>query len=383
MPSQPFRYKRHTAAGVSQRWLSKARNQGSVPVAPEANETVPGATSPDDGRQQQAKVTETAIANLLTAQYGANWQKALHNPSNRKKLMVIKPTQAVRDYLDELGLGIMAGNKTSRQKLKQKLVPEIHVPFPHTSFFAGAKVPESFPKLDVSEVAVVGRSNVGKSTLINALARTSVVRTSDKPGMTQQINFYGAGKDFNLVDMPGYGFAFAKDEARVQWQELIDHYLKERKTLVRLFVLIDSRTGFKVNDAEFFDRLEKLKVKTTLVLTKCDDIPRSALASRYMVTAEIAQLLPNCLPKVFMVSGKHQLGINDLRKEVLHIVGKGRKYLGGMKDPLRAEKMRQSVPKPVRVPQRRLRKRVPVPPTRKEAEGTTSIPEPEPGSEGQ
>jgi ribosome biogenesis GTP-binding protein YsxC/EngB len=88
-----------------------------------------------------------------------------------------------------------------------------------------------------------GRSNVGKSSLINALGRTTSARVSDRPGHTQQINFYTCGKYFHLVDMPGYGFAFAKQEAVETWQEAMHTYLAERKTLKRVYVLLDARHG--------------------------------------------------------------------------------------------------------------------------------------------
>ncbi|RKP39878.1 P-loop containing nucleoside triphosphate hydrolase protein, partial [Dimargaris cristalligena] len=173
--------------------------------------------------------------------------------------------------------------------------------FPHMSFFAGAKQPSSFPKPDLPEIAFVGRSNVGKSTLVNALARTSVVRTSDKPGLTQQINFYCASRALNLVDMPGYGFAFTSPETRDGWQALV------------IYPLLPSAPTNLVKNALI------MKVKYTLVMTKCDSVPRPMLASRYMVLSEIAQSYPHCLPHVFMVSGKYMVAINDLRKEILHL----------------------------------------------------------------
>lgn len=115
------------------------------------------------------------------------------------------------------------------------------------SFFAGAKVPSSIPPESLDEVAFVGRSNVGKSSLINAVADSTIVRTSDKPGLTQQLNFYHVGKLFHMVDMPGYGFAFAEEEQRQQWRELVSEDKGQIGTLTeqcmyRWKVLLQSET---------------------------------------------------------------------------------------------------------------------------------------------
>ncbi|CAG8531397.1 534_t:CDS:2 [Acaulospora colombiana] len=118
-------------------------------------------------------------------------------------------------------VAVIGKRKLKRQLGKVEFEKDEHLELPHLSFFAGAKVATSFPPERVPEIAFVGRSNVGKSSLINALADTTVVRISDKPGLTQQINFFAAGNIFNLVDMPGYGFAYAKEEERLQWKELV------------------------------------------------------------------------------------------------------------------------------------------------------------------
>ncbi|OMJ29848.1 putative GTP-binding protein EngB [Smittium culicis] len=107
---------------------------------------------------------------------------------------------------------------------------------PPFKFFAGATNKESFPPETVPEIAFIGRSNVGKSTLLNCLGNTGVARVSDRPGATQQINFYNSGSDFVLVDMPGYGFAYASDKKIDTWTKLIEEYIKTRKTLKRLMV---------------------------------------------------------------------------------------------------------------------------------------------------
>ncbi|GBC08171.1 hypothetical protein RclHR1_07940010 [Rhizophagus clarus] len=158
-----------------------------------------------------------------------------HEISNRKKFRQINPPPSILKEIEALGLGKPRRIKTGRfatkvaivgrKKLENKLgnldVEQEKLELPHLSFFAGAKIPSSFPPERVPEVAFVGRSNVGKSSLINALADTTVVRTSDKPGLTQQINFYAAGNIFNMIDMPGYGFAYVKDEEKTRWRELV------------------------------------------------------------------------------------------------------------------------------------------------------------------
>ncbi|KAJ1652158.1 hypothetical protein IWQ61_007446 [Dispira simplex] len=182
--------------------------------------------SPPTVVSEDSHLYQQVVDTLLVEQYGKRGAEVKQSLSNRKKLMAIKPTQHTIDTMNRLGLGRMTGNQRGRNQLKQLLESERDVPFPHLRFFAGAKVASSFPEQGLPEVAFVGRSNVGKSTLINALARTSIVRTSDKPGLTQQINFYEAEHTLNLIDMPGYGFAFAKDTLRHQWHQLAsNHYL--------------------------------------------------------------------------------------------------------------------------------------------------------------
>ena len=111
------------------------------------------------------------------------------------------------------------------------------------SFVAGAETKETLPQLKMPQVAFVGRSNVGKSSLINAVAQSTLVRVSDTPGFTRALNFFQMGKLGVMVDMPGYGFAFAKEGAKESWQKLIYDYLENSKEMKRLFLLLDSRHG--------------------------------------------------------------------------------------------------------------------------------------------
>ncbi|RGB43554.1 P-loop containing nucleoside triphosphate hydrolase protein [Rhizophagus diaphanus] len=236
-----------------------------------------------------------------------------HEISNRKKFRQINPPPSILREIEALGLGKPRRTKTSRfatkvaivgrKKLENKLgnlkVEQEKLELPHLSFFAGAKIPSSFPPERVPEVAFVGRSNVGKSSLINALADTTVVRISDKPGLTRQINFYAAGKIFNMVDMPGYGFAYVKEEEKTQWRELV---------------------RIKLADVEFLEMLDKKGVEIQIVLTKCDMVIPPDLARRYVVVKEKLQHYKNVSDDPLMVSARKKTGILKLRKEVLRTV---------------------------------------------------------------
>src|SRR5882724_7050631 len=147
-------------------------------------------------------------------------------------------------------------------------------------FVAGAASLESLPAIALPEVAFAGRSNVGKSSLVNALTgRTTLARTSSKPGHTRQINFFDLAQRLYLVDLPGYGFAQVSRSMKETWQDLASAYLRGRPTLKRVCLLIDARHGVKEADRETMKNLDSAAVSYQLVLTKCDrlktaDIPR-------------------------------------------------------------------------------------------------------------
>ncbi|KAH9314453.1 hypothetical protein KI387_023080, partial [Taxus chinensis] len=150
-------------------------------------------------------------------------------------------------------------------------------------FFAAAKVASSFPQVDLPEIAFAGRSNVGKSSLLNALTRQwGVVRTSDKPGLTQTVNFFKLGSKLCLVDLPGYGFAYAKEEVKESWEELVKEYVRTRVGLNRVCLLVDAKWGMKPGDHELINLMERSKTKYQIVLTKTDlvfpiDVARRAM----------------------------------------------------------------------------------------------------------
>jgi GTP-binding protein len=181
-------------------------------------------------------------------------------------------------------------------------------------FVAGAEAEDHLVSSPFPEIAFIGRSNVGKSSLINVLTGKPLARTSNTPGRTQQILFFRIGDRLMLVDMPGYGFAVA-DKAKIRkWNDLIDYYLRERGTLRRLCVLIDIRHGIKDNDREFMKKLGIYAIPFAVVLTKTDKITPKEVAARMAETeAEIKNIAP-AWPTPFAVSSEKKQGIAELRQ---------------------------------------------------------------------
>ncbi|KAK9057518.1 hypothetical protein SSX86_022354 [Deinandra increscens subsp. villosa] len=182
------------------------------------------------------------------------------------------------------------------------------------TFFAAAKVSSSFPPPDLPEIAFAGRSNVGKSSLLNSLTRQwGVVRTSDKPGLTQTINFFNLGSKLCLVDLPGYGFAYAKEEVKESWEELVKEYVSTREGLKRVCLLIDTKWGMKPRDHELIDLMERSKTKYQIVLTKTDLAFPVDVARRAMQIEENLRTKKSALQPLMMVSSKTGAGIRTLR----------------------------------------------------------------------
>ncbi|KAK9057513.1 hypothetical protein SSX86_022349 [Deinandra increscens subsp. villosa] len=182
------------------------------------------------------------------------------------------------------------------------------------TFFAAAKVSSSFPPPDLPEIAFAGRSNVGKSSLLNSLTRQwGVVRTSDKPGLTQTINFFNLGSKLCLVDLPGYGFAYAKEEVKESWEELVKEYVSTREGLKRVCLLIDTKWGMKPRDHELIDLMERSKTKYQIVLTKTDLAFPVDVARRAMQIEENLKTKKSALQPLMMVSSKTGAGIRTLR----------------------------------------------------------------------
>lgn len=190
-------------------------------------------------------------------------------------------------------------------------------------FIAGVQKIEQIHDIDfpinVPEVGFVGRSNVGKSSLVNALTgRNTLARVSHTPGRTQQLNFFNLGNHLMLVDMPGYGFAKVSKAMRKDWDHLIFTYLRGRPKLRCVYVLIDSRHGMKDSDTEIMDMLDKAGVSYRIVLTKvdkADDIPGVSTAIQDAIKKR-----PASFPILYPTSSETGAGIDDLRRAVIDSV---------------------------------------------------------------
>jgi GTP-binding protein len=191
------------------------------------------------------------------------------------------------------------------------------------SFLKSAPTLQFIPDADTHEVAFAGRSNVGKSSLLNALTnRNGLARTSNTPGRTQELNFFDVGDplQLRLVDMPGYGFATAPKEVVKKWRFLINDYLRGRQVLKRTLVLIDSRHGIKDVDRDVMEMLDAAAVSYRLVLTKADKIKASALVEVTARTAEEARKRPAAHPEIIATSSEKGMGIAELRAAVIEAV---------------------------------------------------------------
>ncbi|HWK68834.1 MAG TPA: ribosome biogenesis GTP-binding protein YihA/YsxC [Rhizobiaceae bacterium] len=194
-------------------------------------------------------------------------------------------------------------------------------------FIRGVPAMKFLPPEGPPEIALAGRSNVGKSSLINALIGTKgLARTSNTPGRTQELNYFvpegfsGEGGDLPplaLVDMPGYGYAQAPKEQVDKWTKLVFDYLRGRATLKRVYVLIDARHGIKKNDEEVFSLLDKAAVSYQLVLTKTDKIKAAAVPRLIAETLERIRKRPAAFPAVLATSSEKGLGLEELREAIL------------------------------------------------------------------
>jgi GTP-binding protein len=184
---------------------------------------------------------------------------------------------------------------------------------------AGAASPDQIPRYFLQEVAFIGRSNVGKSSLINALTRQKdCARISKTPGCTRQINFFTLANKISLVDLPGYGYATTSREMRRSWDHLILNYLLERPNLRRVFLLIDSRHGIKKNDEEIMEILDNSAVMYQVILTKIDKIKNEASIEDLM-KSQIANHAA-AHPVIISTSSKKTLGIQEIREEIWRFI---------------------------------------------------------------
>lgn len=173
---------------------------------------------------------------------------------------------------------------------------------------------ETLPPMAGMEVAFAGRSNVGKSSLINALTgRRTLARTSNTPGRTQQLNFFDLGGRLRLVDMPGYGYAKESKDKVEAWNSLVRRFLKGRVVLRRALVLIDARHGLKPNDQEILTMLDQAAVPYQIILTKADKVKPQALDNIRAQTAAALKKHPAAFPEVHVTSSDKGVGIAELR----------------------------------------------------------------------
>ena len=188
-------------------------------------------------------------------------------------------------------------------------------------FVAAASSDVSLPPMRGTEIAFAGRSNVGKSSLINALTgRKALARTSRTPGRTQELIFFTGGDNLNVVDMPGYGYAAAAKSKIAAWTALIEAYLRGRANLARVYVLVDARHGLKDADAPTFKALGQAAVSYQIVLTKADDVKGAELKDRIaQVEAAMAQW-PGAFPGILVTSARAGTGLTELRAAVARLL---------------------------------------------------------------
>ena len=193
-------------------------------------------------------------------------------------------------------------------------------------FLKSAPALKFLPDPEVPEIAFAGRSNVGKSSLLNALTgRKAIARASVTPGRTQELNFFEVGEPtrLRLVDMPGYGFAKAPIKVAENWRRLVRDFLRGRVVLKRTLLLIDARHGVKPVDAEMMQMLDEAAVGYRLVLTKADKIKAEDLGTVLTATLAEARKHPAAFPEVLVTSAETKLGIAELRMAVLADAGQG------------------------------------------------------------
>jgi GTP-binding protein len=189
------------------------------------------------------------------------------------------------------------------------------------NFLSAAGSREALPRAQTLEVAFAGRSNVGKSSLINALTgRRALARTSNTPGRTQELIFFGGPRPLVLVDLPGYGYAAAAKSKVAAWTRLIRDYLNGRADLGRVYLLVDARHGLKSADEDILDTLGQAAVSYQIVLTKCDQVKAGELAERCAAVHAAVRKRPAAFPEILTTSARSGDGIAALRAAIARLV---------------------------------------------------------------
>lgn len=190
------------------------------------------------------------------------------------------------------------------------------------TFVIGCARLDQLPAHDKVEVAFAGRSNVGKSSLINGLTRRrDLARASATPGRTQQINYFDLADMVYLVDLPGYGYAQAPEKQVKSWNELVFTYLKGRPTLRRVFLLIDSRHGVTKKDEEVMTMLDKAAVVFQVIMTKCDKPNKTELTKNRAAVEAVIKKHTAAYPEVIVTSSQKDIGLDEVRSQIAELAG--------------------------------------------------------------